>query len=146
MKKPILLLAAVTFIAGTMYTACDTPKDNVVDAQRKVEAANERLEQATEDYLADIERYRSETNEKIAKNNSTIDSLKASVDDKDAATKAEYWKKIAVLENKNGELKARMDNYKADGKDKWEAFKVEFNNDMNGLGTAFKNVTVKNTK
>ena len=35
---------------------------------------------------------------------------------------------------------------KAESKEDWEKFKVEFNHDMEELGNAFKDLTVKNTK
>jgi hypothetical protein len=40
----------------------------------------------------------------------------------------------------------KMDNYKADSKENWEKFKVEFSRDMDELGAAFKDLTVKNVK
>ena len=40
----------------------------------------------------------------------------------------------------------KMDNYKEEGKEKWEVFKVEFNNDMDNLGKTFKDLTVKNVE
>ena len=43
-------------------------------------------------------------------------------------------------------MKKRLEDYKADSKDKWESFKTEFNHDMDELGSAFKDLTVKNTK
>ena len=55
-------------------------------------------------------------------------------------------KKIDELEQKNSELKKRLDDYKADGKEKWEKFKAEFSHDMDELGKAFKDLTVKNVK
>lgn len=146
MKNSILILAAATFIAGATFSSCDTPKGDVLDAQENVAKANSNLDEATDNYIADIEQYRAETSEKIAVNDRTIVDLKASVENKDAATKAEYWKRIAELENKNRELKTRMDNYKADGKENWETFRSEFNHDMDGLGNAFRDVTVKNSK
>lgn len=39
-----------------------------------------------------------------------------------------------------------MDNYRADNKDQWESFKKEFNHDMDALGEAFRDITIKNTK
>ncbi len=39
-----------------------------------------------------------------------------------------------------------MYNYKADGEKNWEAFRTEFSHDMDGLGSAFKDITVKNSK
>ena len=43
-------------------------------------------------------------------------------------------------------MKQKMADYKEEGKEKWETFKVEFNHDMEELGNAFKDLTVKNTK
>ena len=39
-----------------------------------------------------------------------------------------------------------MDDYKADGKANWEAFKAEFNRDMDELGAAIKSFGEKNNK
>ena len=39
-----------------------------------------------------------------------------------------------------------MDDYKVEGKDKWEKFKTEFSHDMDELGKGFKDLTVKNIK
>ena len=41
-------------------------------------------------------------------------------------------------------MKAKLDAYEETGKDNWETFKTEFSRDMNDLGEAFKNFTVKN--
>ena len=53
---------------------------------------------------------------------------------------------IDDLEQKNINMRKKIEEYQETGKDKWEAFKVEFNHDMDELGTALKNLTVKNTK
>ena len=37
-----------------------------------------------------------------------------------------------------------MDGYKVEGKDQWEAFKAEFNKDMENLGVALENLVGKN--
>ena len=39
-----------------------------------------------------------------------------------------------------------MDEYNQEGKENWEKFKTEFSHDMDELGKAFKDLTVKNTK
>ena len=50
------------------------------------------------------------------------------------------------MEQKNTDMKKRMDEYKADGKEQWKKFKAEFSRDMDELGQAFKDLTVKNVK
>jgi hypothetical protein len=53
---------------------------------------------------------------------------------------------LAILEQKNSDLKKKLDGFKEESKDKWDKFKAEFNHDMEELGKAFKEFTVKNTK
>lgn len=53
------------------------------------------------------------------------------------AVKANYDKKIAELEQKNSDIKKRMDDYKAKDKENWAAFKIEFSHDMDELGNSF---------
>jgi len=43
-------------------------------------------------------------------------------------------------------MKLKMDNYKLEGKENWEKFKMEFSHDMDELGKAFSDLTVKNVK
>ena len=56
---------------------------------------------------------------------------------------AMHENKIAKLEEKNRELKQKLDNYETSQSD-WEAFKTEFNHDMDEFGKAFKDLTVDN--
>jgi hypothetical protein len=39
-----------------------------------------------------------------------------------------------------------MEDYKVDTKEQWESFKTEFSHDMDEMGKAFKDLTVKNVK
>jgi hypothetical protein len=40
------------------------------------------------------------------------------------------------------ELKQKMYSYRAESNESWEAFKTEFNSDMEELGTSLKNFAV----
>lgn len=145
MKKTILTMISTVLISGISLTSCNTPAEKVEDAKDKVSEANKDLDQAKEDYLTEIESYKKTTAERIEANNVTIADFKARIEhEKDA--KAEYENKIAELEQKNITMKRKMDDYKDEGKEKWEAFKTEFNHDMDELGQAFKDLTVNNKK
>ncbi len=146
MKKSLALSIAAIIVAGTIITSCDSPKEKVEAAQENVTESSKDLDDANKAYLADVETYRVATNERIAANNKTLEDLKVSVNKDKAKVKAEYNVKIAELEKKNADMKKKMDDYKAVEKDKWESFKQEFNHDMDGLGDAFKDLTVKNSK
>ena len=55
-------------------------------------------------------------------------------------------KKIAELNLKNSDMKKKLSDFKTDSKSQWEAFKTEFNSDMEQLGKSLKNLTVDNEK
>ena len=144
MKNSIVLLVVFGFFAVSMFTGCDTPAQKVDNAEADVVDAKEDLVQAQEDYLADVELYRQQTAEKVAANNKSIADFNARIETEKAAAKADYKIKIAELEKKNSDLKMRLDDYKVEGKDQWETFKIEFNRDMDQLGQALQDLTVKN--
>ncbi len=146
MKKSILALTVFAIIAGAILTSCNTPAEKVKDAQTNVTQANKDLDAANKEYLADIENYRNETADKITANDKSIVEFKARIEHEKKGAKAEYNKKITELEQKNSDLKKKLDDYKSDGKEKWETFKAEFSHDMDELGQAFKDLTVNNVK
>lgn len=146
MKKSILVIAASTFITGAILTSCNTSAEKVENAQNNVTEANKDLDKANKEYLADIENYKKETADKIAANDQSITEFNVRIENEKKEAKADYKKKIAELEQKNSDMKKKMDDYKAEGKEKWEIFKTEFSHDMDELGNAFKDLTVKNVK
>ncbi|WP_428659248.1 hypothetical protein [Runella sp.] len=145
MKKNILTLAVFTMLAGTILTSCMTPAQKVKNAQNNVKEANVDLDKANREYLADVENYRKETAAKIAANDLAIAEFNTKIENEKEDAKADYTKKVAVLKQKNIDMKMRMDDYKVDGKEKWKMFKTEFGHDMDELGKAFKDLVVKNT-
>jgi len=146
MKKSILAMAAFTCIAGAILTSCNTSAERVENAQENVIQANKDLDQANQEYLADIENYRLETASRIEANEQAIADFNAGLEHEKKAVRAEHKKRIAELEQKNREMKKKLEEYKAEGKENWEIFKAEFSHDMDELGKAFKNVTVKNVQ
>ncbi|MFZ4520926.1 MAG: hypothetical protein ACOYNC_04440 [Bacteroidales bacterium] len=146
MKKTILAFAASTFIASAMITGCSSSAQKVENAQENVVEANKDLDKANQEYLADIAAYRMETASTIAANEERIKGFNARIEKEKKSARAEYQKKIAVLEQKNSDMKMRLENYKEEGKDKWLVFKAEFSHDMDEMGKAFTDLTVKNVK
>ena len=91
----------------------------------------------------DIQNYKKVNEDRIASNNQLIADFKSRIANEKKAVKDEYNKKIAELEQKNADTQKKLNEYKADSKEKWEMFKSEFNRDMDELGTALSNLTVK---
>lgn len=144
MKFTYLSIATFALLLGT--TNCMNKAEKMEDASQDVIEANKDLDEAKEAYLEEITRYKMETAEKISVNQVSIDEFNARINTKKKAERAEYLQKIADLEAKNSDLKMRMDSYKVDTKEGWDKFKIEFAHDMDELGKAFKDLTVKNVK
>ena len=146
MKNSILALAACTFIVGSFLTSCTSPAEKVENAQTNVEDAKKDLSLANQEYLAEIENYRKEESGKILLNEQSIADFKVRVAKEKKEVKADYEKQIAELEQKNSDMKKRLDEYKAESKEQWATFKTEFGAEMNNLGKAFKDFTEKDKK
>lgn len=144
MKKTFIVVAL--FVFAVIVGACSSPTKKVEEAQTDVIEANKELDEANAEYMADMAKYRMETAEKIAANDLIIKDLNARISNQKKNRQVEYKQKVAELEQKNMDMKRKMEDYKQDGKENWEKFKAEFNHDMDELGNAFKNLTVNNVK
>jgi TolA-binding protein len=143
MKKSILKFTVTAFAIITVLVSCSSPAEKVEKAETKVMEANNNLDSAIKNYQTDMNAFRIETANRIAANEKTIAefNLKTAKDKKEA--RADYLKKMAVLEKKNAELKKKLADYKDDGDDKWKTFKAEFNKEMEDLGKSIKDLTSK---
>lgn len=143
MKKSNLTICAFALIAGTYLSSCSSSAEKVENAQDNVDEANQDLNKANQEYMADIEKYKKETEAKIAANNKSITDFNSRIDIKKREANIDYQLKIKELEDKNSDMKKTMDDYKAEGKEQWEQFKAEFSHDMDELGDAFIDFTKK---
>ena len=144
MKRSILLLASI-LMTGALLTNCSTPEQKVEHAQENVREANAELDKANQNYKIDMENYRKETRDQIAENDKSIAEFKERIKHYKKEAKAEYEKQIDLLQKKNREMKLRLEDYKAEGQDKWETFKAEFGKSMDELGKSIKDLTSKHT-
>jgi chromosome segregation ATPase len=154
MIKKIYSLALATLIGGVIFTGCQSTAEKTEAAEAKVQDAKEELKEARKDENAQAQKtatadewrtFRNESQEKIWANEKHIAELKVKMNKPGKLLDAAYAKKIDSLEEKNRELKRRMDAYEKSQSD-WETFKREFNHDMDELGNALKDLTVDNKK
>ncbi len=146
MRKTILVLVALAFVAAVPFSGCTNSAQKVDNAKDNVDQAKVDLDQANQDYLTEVENFKKESAAKTVTYDQRIAELKAKVAKLKGKTKVAYQKEIASLEKKNTEMKKTLSSYKEDGKDKWTSFKTEFNHDMDELGNALKDFTVDNKK
>jgi hypothetical protein len=140
MKKTTLMLTIATFISCAIVSSCNTPEQKVENAESDVLNANEDLEEANDAYLKELNDYRNEVAIELAANEQSIADFKAKIESDNKDIKAERKIQIEELEQKNIELKVKINEYNEKDQTKWEKFKAEFNHDMKELGNAFKNL------
>ena len=168
MKKLIFsLLAATLFMTTTsLITSCDSPSNKVENAQQKVENAQEKVVDAREkvtdakENLTEAQKtakmeaekaanaaawktYKTDAEITIKANDARIAELKAGMKKSGKAVSATYKENVAILEKKNAAMKNRISDYDKSPSN-WEAFKTEFNRDMDELGQSLKDFTVNN--
>lgn len=141
-------------MASPVFTGCESAAKKSADANETLKDAKSDLKNAESDAAqaaqkasdaADWKLFKTATEAKIMTNENLIAQLK---DKKKSAGKAlnpGYTKSIEELEQKNKDLKARMEAYEK-GQTNWQSFKSEFNSDMDALGKALSDLTVDNKK
>jgi restriction endonuclease S subunit len=122
--------------------SCSSPAEKVRTEEKALTDAKEDLNKAQENLDADVAQFRLEAERKIANTENDIAVLQVKIKNSRSKRRAEYEEQIAVLEQRNVELKQKMYSYRAESNESWEAFKTEFNSDMEELGTSLKNFAV----
>jgi len=156
MIKAIFKSTSVALLfAGVFFSSCQSSAQKSDTAEAKVMDAKQDLQEAQKDAniaaqkAVDAEEwkvFKADTELKIKDNDTRIAELKAKMKTSGKKLDAAYVESIDVLEQKNKDLKNRMDAYSNNTQSDWNSFKREFNHDMDELGKALKDLTVNNKK
>ena len=152
MKKLIFTAAIATFVAATVLVGCQNTTKDEAAAQENVEDARDNLDDAKEELSSareaatkeEWQAFKDSTSATISQNEMRIAEMKAKMKKTGKTIDDGYDQKIEELEQKNKEIKLKVDQYKNDAGDDWKSFKEEYNRDIDELGTAIKNLTVDN--
>lgn len=147
MKKRIFTSVIAMFVFATAFVSCKPATKDEVEATENVKEANEEYVEAKKAATAEEwEAFKKSGDSIIAINNERIAELKLKMKKTGKTIDTKYEKSIDVLEQKNKDLKVKMETYKNDKNADWQSFKREFNHDMDNLGQAFKDLSVNNNK
>ncbi len=135
MRKSILVLA---FTVGTILVSCHTPAITTDNTQSTGTDTSKVSNKSTQAYIADIDKYRVQIADSVDVNEQCISTCIAKISKNDRETRERYKKRIDALEQKNSNMKRDMEEYQADGKEKWEKFKTDFNHNMSDLGKSIR--------
>lgn len=140
MRISIVVFALCAFSIVSVMTGCTNSADQVEDAEANVTKAENDLAVANQEYLAEVEAYREESAMRIAANQKSIDEFNMRIANEKKDVRSDYKQKIAMINEKNTDLKRRLDQYKAEGKEQWVTFKSEMNREMDDLGQSINDL------
>lgn len=134
-------------MGALLFVGCKPETKEEKESQEKLQEAKEDVALAKKNANAEEwQTFKDSTDSVISQNEIRIAELKVKMKNTGKAIDAKYEKNIDLLEQKNKDLKVKIDTYKNDTKSDWQSFKREFNHDMNELGNALKDVTIDNKK
>lgn len=140
MKTKYFIALVILLFAGLVFTGCENNQKNVEDAKDDVEQAKQDLRDARAEYEKEWQQFRTDSELKINVIQKKIDDFKVKLRTVSSTIKNKYENEIVSLEEKNIELKKRISEYNFQGRDNWEAFKREFNHDLDAVEKALKDV------
>jgi hypothetical protein len=127
-KTSTVVLAATGLLAGIFISGCASTSDRDVSTTKQ-EAREARAEQR-----AEWKAFKKDSEEKIDANQTKIDEFKVKMDNAGPERKAKYGDRVAKLEQKNSDLRKRLEEYQDREPSRWEEFKTNFKHDMDGIG------------
>jgi hypothetical protein len=130
MKKIKLLTSNVAFGIISLTSCTDTPKPKMEEALNEVIEAEVNIDTANLALKAELEHYRSETNDKIAIYSKQLEDFKSNAANQKKLANKEYQKKIAALEDKNVKMKKKVNEYLATDRMGWYDFREKCEYDM----------------
>ncbi|MBN1398679.1 MAG: hypothetical protein JXA06_11665 [Bacteroidetes bacterium] len=135
MKNNIFAFTNIGLMIGILLTGCDkTSEQRKKNVNENVIDAEQKLENAQAEFEAEWQAFKSESEKTIAANEQKIDAFKKNMEKAGSIMKAKYIEQVAVLEQKNIDLKKKLADYKDEGQSKWQEFKTNFKNDMDAIG------------
>jgi hypothetical protein len=150
MKKLILSLAVVAFMAGTLSTSfgqvvdkkSEKARENLKEEKKDVVVAKHDLAVAKKDSVTEYQTLTNESNLKFKSNEKSITDLRTAIAKSNSKEMVNDQKKVSLLEDKNNNLKKELADYKELGQTKFTAFKTEFNRDLDQLSKELKDFKV----
>jgi hemolysin activation/secretion protein len=150
MKKLVLSLAVVAFMAGTLSNLFGQVPDkqsvkareNLKEEKKDVVIAKQDLKVAQKDSVSEYQKLTKESELKFKSNEKSIADLRSAITKSNSKVQATDQKKVSLLEDKNNSLKKELADYKVLGQTQFNTFKSEFNRDLEQLAKELKDFKI----
>jgi hypothetical protein len=150
MKKLILSLAVVAFMAGTLSTSFGQVPDkesvkareNLKEEKKDVVVAKQDLKVAQKDSVSEYQKLTKESEVKFKNNEKCVADLRTAIAKNNSKEMATDQKKVSILEEKNNNLKKELADYKVLGQVQFNTFKTRLNRDLDQLAKDLKDFKI----
>ena len=132
--RDFALPVATGICLSILLLACQRPETKVENAKAKVADASQDLKEA-----------RREVRVEWQENERRIIALRKEVNEVHRSYRDKYTSQIDGLEQRNNELRDRVNNCRDEGADRWQEFKNNVKHDMSELKSSLSGMTVKNS-
>lgn len=144
MKQKYFILIVIIMITGTFLFDCNNQEQKSDDAEN-IQQANKELNDAQIQDKNEWQQFKNDIELAINNNEKRIKGFQVQFLSTSKEFKAKYENKILTMEQKNIELKKKLNEYKYEGKENWEEFKGGFLKDINTLDAELNDLfAVKN--
>ena len=131
-------------MAGMLLAGCGKSADqNAYSATQAATDAKQVARDIRDDYRAEWQSFKRNTEQVIEANGKAIDSLKTKIAKAGKKANGSWHKDLATLEDKNKELKQKLSAYNDRGQANWEIFKSDITHDLDSLGSTMKTLWKK---
>lgn len=121
-------------------------EEDVKEATQDLIDAEADLDQAEYDSISDFNTFKESIQLKLVENQKVIDDLKLKITSKGKVERDIDEVEINKLEKRNTDLRLKIENYEQGPSQKWELFKVDFNNELDDLGKSISEMADRNKK
>ena len=137
MKKSIFTLIFSACFVGIVITSCKPETKEEIEAQQKLEFARDNVKDARDSlkiakkaaFEKEWTAFKFSGDSIIKMNDLRIAKLKRNMKNTGKSIDVEYQKNIDLIEQKNKELKVKMNTYKNDVNSDWQSLKRQFTRD-----------------
>ncbi|MFH0736248.1 MAG: hypothetical protein V1773_15690 [bacterium] len=132
MKTKYLFSSCLIIMVVLLLTGCDNNEKNKAENAKEIIKAD--LQKAKADFESDWVTFKNDVELKMESNQAKIDSLKLMIKKASKKVKTGYENQVETIEQNNILLKKDLAEYKFEGKENWEKFKLQLNYKLDVVG------------
>ena len=146
MKKTILRAAFIVCVAAIATTSCTTTETKAPEATPALEQAKAELKEAKLETNQAYMMYKAEAEKRLADNEEKLTMFREKMKADKQVANEKLVMELNELAAKNAKLKADIIASKESTADKWDAFKLSFNKDLDEVGKSISTMAETNIK